>query len=333
MLSQELFGALSQRLPLDSKEKLSEALKEALKVASQRFALWLEALSVGSQGTYGGNTSCILLKSEGATVILDAGTGIRLAGQELLQGVFGEGRGEALLLLSHTHIDHIVGWPFFTPAYVRGNAFEIWGPPMRDAIEEKSLEEVFQSIMQWYFFPVFLEDMGASFSFKDLGRGKHYYRGLAISATPMYHPVWCLGYRIECGEKIVVYQTDSEVYPEDPALPETQDAARIYNEAAVELALGADVLVCDAQYLPEEYEPEKFGQSGRSKKGWGHSTYEQAVERAAKAQVKKLVLYHHEPEHNDAFLDLKVERARAYAKERGFSGEVVGAYEGLVIRL
>lgn len=332
-LEKEIFSKLSKALPIESEERLARVLRQALQKSLRDFPLWLEELPIGEKGTYGGNTSCVEVRAGDAVIIMDAGTGLRNLGLQLVEEAFGQGEGEALLLVSHTHIDHIIGWPFFLPAYVKGNLLHIWGPPMRDAIEEKSLREVFDSIMQWYFFPVFLNEMGARLEFRDLFRGTYRFKEVTITATPMYHPVWTLGYRLEWQGKSLVYETDSEAYSSDESDPHTIKAAEIYNEAAVDLAENADLFICDAQYTPEEYEPEKFGRQGVGKKGWGHLTYEHSVERAKAANAKLLVLFHHEPQHSDRFLDQKTERAKAFAEKIGYRGKILSAYEGLTLHL
>ena len=228
---------------------------------------------------FGGNTSCILITfSTGRIAILDAGTGIRKLGNDLLNNSH-EKHFNIHILLSHTHWDHIQGFPFFELAYDprRNLNISICGKERL----AKDLKSIFTEQMQNEFFPVPLDKMGASLTFwqPDITTYTHY-SGIKIEASKHNHPGGAYGYRIIEGEKTLVYCTDVEHGDElDPNV--------------VRLSRNADLLIHDAQYTPDEL---------KVKKGWGHSSWEQAVEVAEQAGVKKLALFHHDPEHNDTFL-------------------------------
>jgi len=234
---------------------------------------------------FGGNTSCIQITfSTGRIAILDAGTGIRNLGNDLIRNSH-EQYDNIGIILSHTHWDHIQGFPYFEPAYDprRNFTISICGKERMG----KDLESLFATQMQNDFFPVPLEKMGANFTF--LQPDIITYEspgGIKLAATKYSHRGDAYGYRIEEGGKTLVYCTDVE----------HKNGIDPY---VVELSKNADLLIHDAQYTPEEL---------KTKKGWGHSSWEQAIEVAKLAGVKKLALFHHDPEHNDTFLS-NMERA------------------------
>lgn len=233
---------------------------------------------------FGGNTSCILLTFDsGRIAILDAGTGIRKLGDDLM-APSSEQYNNIFIGLSHTHWDHIQGFPFFEPAYdpKRSITIAICGKD-RGA---KDLESIFSTQMQLDFFPVPLDKMGATIKFWQPDIDNYTTSdGVKIIASRHNHPGYAYGYRIEDGGKILVYCTDVE--HNDGIDPNV-----------VALSRNADLLIHDAHYTPEEL---------KARKGWGHSSWEQAIEVAERAKVKKLALFHHAPEHTDDFL-LQMER-------------------------
>ena len=233
---------------------------------------------------FGGNTPCVLITFEsGRIAILDAGTGIRKLGKELAEGRH-EQYENIVIALSHTHWDHIQGFPFFKPAYDPKRHFTI--AICGTGSHAENLENLFGMQMQREFFPTSLEKMGATMTFwaPDLTRYATP-AGLTVVASKQAHPGDSYGYRFEDAGKTLVYCTDVEhVSGIDPRV--------------VDLSRDADLLIHDAQYTPEEL---------KEKKGWGHSSWEQAVEVAESAGVKRLALFHHDPEHADSFL-LKLEK-------------------------
>ena len=234
---------------------------------------------------FGGNTSCVLITfSTGRVAILDAGTGIRKLGNDLLSNSH-EQYGNISIILSHTHWDHIQGFPYFDLAYDPQRSFtiSICGKKRMG----KDLESLFATQMQDDFFPVPLEKMGANFTFlqPEINTYEHP-SGIKLTASKHSHRGDAYGYRIEEGGKTLIYCTDVE--HKDGIDPNV-----------VALSKNADLLIHDAQYTPDEL---------KAKKGWGHSSWEQAIEVAEQAGVKKLSLFHHDPEHNDTFLsNLEIE--------------------------
>jgi phosphoribosyl 1,2-cyclic phosphodiesterase len=255
----------------------------------------------------GGNTSCVEVRCGKTLVILDGGTGIRLLGQSLL----GEMPLVAHVFFSHVHWDHIQGFPFFTPAFVRGNVFHLYGG--NDVT--RTLEETLAGQMDYPSFPVHLSEMGAKMTFHDLDEGQVVQVGegedVRVCNARGNHPNGVYAYRIDWGGKALAYCTDTEHYS-------------VVDSKLRKLAAGADVLVYDAMYLPEEY---AGTQSGMPRTGWGHSTFEHGVELARAAGVRRLVLFHHDPGQNDAAVADKERRARLAFPE------TVAAREGLVIEL
>lgn len=229
---------------------------------------------------YGGNTTCLCITRETANriAIIDAGTGIRNLGKELVA----RGYKQEIINISftHFHMDHIQGFPFFAPAYNPEQKIGIH--VMGKERQVKNLKEIFSTQMQAEYFPVQLEAMGAHFDFLSLADEETFY-GARVSATPQFHkfPGGSYGLRIEDVSGSLVICTDVE-------------HLNGIDEGIVKLAENADMLIHDGQYTEEEY---------FTHKGWGHSTWKQAVEVAIRAKVKKLVITHHDPDHDDDFLD------------------------------
>jgi phosphoribosyl 1,2-cyclic phosphodiesterase len=239
---------------------------------------------------FGGNTSCILVTfSTGRVAILDAGTGIRKLGNDLLAASH-EQYSEMIIGFSHTHWDHIQGFPFFKLANDprRNITLAISGKGRNS----KDLKSVFDTQMQFDFFPVPLDKVGAKLTFwqPEVTEFVHP-MGIAIRASRHNHPGGAYGYRITEGDKTLVYCTDVEHGDE-------------IDKNVVALSRNADLLIHDAQYTPDEL---------KERKGWGHSSWEQAAEVAERAAVKKLALFHHDPEHSDAFLaEVEVEVQKTF---------------------
>lgn len=250
---------------------------------------------------FGGNTSCVEVKLGGRTLILDAGTGIRNLGHWLLK----RGETSAELLLSHTHWDHINGFPFFSPAFRRGCRFVIRAGHVADS---GGIERVFSSQMAEPFFPVPLNKMGADFVFEDFRAGDRFSLGdgIYVRTAPLNHPDGATGYRIEYGGKSMCYITDTEHVPGKP------------DENILRLIEGADLVIYDSTYTDREYE---------SHVGWGHSTWQEGVRLSLAANVRQLAIFHHDPDHEDAFM----ERLEADARQM-WSGAMV-ARENMRVNL
>lgn len=251
---------------------------------------------------YGGNTPCIELRADGDLFILDCGTGLRLLGNSLRRE-FGRRPIRAHVFLSHYHWDHIQGIPFFTPLYDRRNSFVFYSFRSPETDVQRALEHQ----MNNPYFPVDMRAMHAKRTFREIEEQSGRFGNLLVTTRRLNHPQGCLGFRIEYDGRTIVYATDNE--PGDPRGDQNVRA----------LAEGADVLIHDSQYTPHEYR--------HGKKSWGHSTWEEGVKIAREARVKKLVLFHHDPDHDDKQIDAIVHQAR-----RRFPNSV-GAREGLALSL
>ena len=263
---------------------------------------------------YGGNTTCLQLMPDeddtfgGEVLIIDAGTGIRELGLELMK------LPKPLkihLLVTHTHMDHINGFPFFVPSFIPGTQIDIYGP----LHYEKRLEEIFAGQMDYSYFPISTNQLAAELNYHELNEGSFEIGPLKIQTHYMNHPVLTLGYRVTDGSSSILFTGDHEPYFDimgDEASEDDEDDVKAIvdqqNKRLVEFFREADVLVCDAAYTPEEYE---------SHRGWGHSSTDNAVDWAIEAGVKQLILFHHEPLHDDAKLDEVQAYARTRAQEKG----------------
>jgi len=285
---------------------------------------------------YGGNTSCVEITTNSKdNYVLDAGTGIRLLGVEMMERK-DVGAQKAKILLSHVHWDHIQGFPFFSPAFIKGNEFKLYGEKKNtkfkteegDTIDyKKSLEDTLRGQQQYPNFPVTLEQMASKMDFYDLEEGKTIENGVIISYIRLNHPNGVFSYKLEEGGKKLIYATDTEHDPETNANQEIG----IESKKVVDWAKDANILIYDGQYTPEEYNPQEFGKKGMPKIKWGHSTYTKGIDIALKANVKQLVLFHHDPLHDDKKLDEINEKAQEYLRKRDNKSElkVMLAYEGL----
>lgn len=254
---------------------------------------------------YGGNTACVEVRdASGALLILDAGTGLRELGLHLAQN--GKSHLEIDLFISHLHWDHIQGIPFFRPAYDPKNHLRIYAP-----VHPQPLKELLGMGMDDPFFPVDLDAVPAKIDMEEIPSGGRKTVGhFKVTAMKVHHPAPALAYRVEADGAAVVYATD------------TEDPFSGKDNPVVELAADADVLVHDAQYVDDDY-----------KKGFGHSTVATAVDVAVRARVKRLVLYHHDPDRTDDMLDKIGADAQRLARERGSSAEVLVAYEGMELSI
>jgi phosphoribosyl 1,2-cyclic phosphodiesterase len=260
---------------------------------------------------YGGNTSCVSVRLAGGhLVILDCGTGARNLGLQLLGGPFGQGKGRATFLLSHAHWDHIQGFPFFGPFYVAGNSFTIHGGDRGNV----PLEQILEGQMAAQYFPVqTTKNMGARIDMRAMAENEPLaLEGATVRAHANLHgTVPALAFRIEDGGRVLTYASDAGYGPTGPT-PE-----------AVAICAGADLLVHDSTYTPED---RALGVSR------GLSSLGDAVDCAVKAGVKKLALFHYDQDYSDHEVDGLVARGRRMLDERGATAiEIVGAAEGLTL--
>ena len=266
---------------------------------------------------YGGNTSCVELRSSGGTlIIVDCGTGANGLGQSLLAANPKGVRGH--ILISHTHWDHIQGLPFFAPLFIPGNEWDVYGPVGLD----ESMREALSGQMQYTYFPVTMEQFGATVRYHDLVEGNFRIDDVRITTRYLNHPALTLGYRFEVDGVIVVYCCDHEPYSR--ALAGGVGPITGHDERHAEFLRGADLVIHDAQYTAQEY-PAKIG--------WGHSPVEYVVAIARHAGVPKLALTHHDPARDDNSLDQVVENLRAMLRTSGSTLDVFAAAEGLSIEV
>lgn len=230
---------------------------------------------------YGGNTPCVEMRVGDRRLIFDGGTGLRVLGQSMLAEPM---PFEAHMFFTHSHWDHIQGFPFFVPAFIRGNRFHLYGAPSPDGA---TIKQRLNDQMLHPNFPVPLQVMGADLEFYDLQLGETVQLGdVRIDSAPLNHPGDAVGYRVSWQGHTAAYVTDTEHFADH------------LDENVLHLAHKADVLIYDATYTDEEYHSPKT-----SKVGWGHSTWQEAVKVAVAAEVDRLVIFHHDPLHTDAFLD------------------------------
>lgn len=255
-------------------------------IAQDQFTVhfWGVRGSIASPGPetvrYGGNTPCVEMRVGDHRLIFDGGTGLRVLGQHLLKHL----PVRAHMFFTHSHWDHIQGFPFFTPAFIPGNHFKIYGAIAPDG---STIEQRLNGQMLHPNFPVPLEIMGADLEFYDLEVAeKVELEDVMVENNLLNHPGEAIGYRVNWHDHAIAYITDTEHFPDR------------LDDNVVGLARNADILIYDATYTNEEYHSEKS-----SKVGWGHSTWQEAIKVAEAANVKKLVIFHHDPVHNDDFLD------------------------------
>lgn len=272
---------------------------------------------------YGGNTSCVEVRTQkGTLIVLDAGTGLRVFGDALM-AAGGAKRGH--ILIGHTHWDHIQGFPFFTPLFVPGNEWDVYAP--RGFGE--SLQETLAGQMQYTYFPVSLDALGATIRYHDLVEGSFMIDEVRVTARYMNHPALTLGYKLEADGLTVVYATDHECHSHAAALPgppQGHDQAPTHpgDQRHGAFIAGADLLIHDTQYTAEDY---------ASHAGWGHSTLEYAVDLALAGGVKQLALFHHDPRRDDAAVDALVSTSRQRVLDAGGTLDVFAAAEGASVTL
>ena len=263
---------------------------------------------------YGGNTSCVSMElANGQMLIFDAGTGIKEFSNSL--GAANKSRLEAKIFISHPHWDHINALPYFTPMFQQGSEFEILGPAHGDS----SMRQLISAQMDDVYFPITLKDFAARVYFRDLHEETISFGGFEVETMLLNHPGSCLGYSVRHGGQKICYVTDQELFLEtNPA----------YNQGYVDQLTtfvgDADILITDTTYSDQEYAP---------KAGWGHSSVGEVVKLAHRAGVKKLCLFHHDPDQDDDAIDAKLKDANALLAELGSSTTCVSPAEGSKLRV
>ena len=263
---------------------------------------------------YGGHTSCLMARfPKGGLFVLDAGTGIRSAGAALLAE--GTQRLTGTILITHPHWDHLNALPFFSPLYTPGNQFHVYGP----AQHGHTMAELVSAQMDGTFFPITPREFGAAVHFTDMAQGTHNFDGVVVEAMLLMHPGHCLGYRLRYGGRSLCYITDNELY-----LPDSDNYSREYVTRLADFVRGAEVLVTDTTYTDEEY---------KSRVGWGHSCVSQVADLAARAEVKQLCLFHHDPDQNDEAIDRKLETMQELLHSFGSKVEATAPVQGTELLL
>jgi phosphoribosyl 1,2-cyclic phosphodiesterase len=276
-------------------------------LANPNFAVrfWGVRGSIACPGTgtarYGGNTSCVEMRCGDHELVFDGGSGLRGLGEAL---VARSGATSVDLFYSHTHLDHVIGLPFFAPCYDRNSQIRIWAGHLKP---ERGIEEVLDTMMSPPLFPIPLAIFTARLSFLDFVAGESLvpHPGIEVRTGLLNHPNRATGYRVEYAGKVVAYITDTEHKPGKR------------DENVLHLVDHADLMIYDCTYTDREYPAHR---------DWGHSTWQEGVRLAEAANVGRLVIYHHDPDHDDNFMD----RIAAAAEKRR-PGTVV-AKEGLVLR-
>lgn len=241
---------------------------------------------------YGGNTPCVEMRCGETILIFDAGTGMRELGASLLHEFAGS-PNEYHILISHTHWDHIQGFPFFHMAYLPKNKVTFYGGNSVSALEHLIFGQ-----MDREYFPVTLFELASEVTFKTMHESPFFINDVKIFFTHQIHPALSLGFRVEYRDKVVVYATDSEI-SNDPEIE------RINERNIGSLIANADMLIADCQYTEDEY---------KNKIGWGHTSIDKVVEISNKYRVKNLFAFHHDPLRTDEQLDIMIDNARRFVK-------------------
>ncbi|WP_319467729.1 MBL fold metallo-hydrolase [uncultured Pseudodesulfovibrio sp.] len=283
------------------------------------------SLAAPGAGTvkYGGNTTCIEVRSDADDlIILDAGTGIRELGIELAASM----PVKCHLFVSHTHWDHIQGLPFFIPMFVPGNELIIYGPP--DPLTMTGIEAVLAKQMEYPHFPVRVAELQADISYDTLSDGQTVDLGFAtVSTLLMNHPAMDFGSKVRCDGKTLFFTGDHEPFyniyqPGEEDYDDYEKIVQERNQGIVEFLRDVDVLIADAQYSEEEYP---------MKQGWGHSTFERTLALAQEAGVGKVYLTHHETTRTDEQIDAILARLQDEWKDSGVNFDM--AREGEVVEM
>jgi phosphoribosyl 1,2-cyclic phosphodiesterase len=233
---------------------------------------------------YGGNTTCVVIHEANTTLVIDAGTGIRNFGRDLFKK--GPAGHKINLFFTHYHWDHLMGFPFFGPGFIKGNEMNIYGETKYNT----SVQDILKKQQQFINFPVELAGMPAKLNFFEVqDRDEINIGPFKITAGKINHPAGTLAYRVQDSKSVFVCATDYEHFS-------------VPDNALISLAKDANVLMYDAHFIPEEY-PKYVG--------WGHSTYEEGIKTAQLSGVKELHLCHHSPEHTDSDIDDMLRMAQA----------------------
>ncbi|MFQ5610665.1 MAG: MBL fold metallo-hydrolase [Anaerolineae bacterium] len=301
--------------PLRVRDKVSTVLREAVKhginlADQQAINRFLAALPQGIVSTVGGNTTCITAETDQGLIIFDAGSGMRELGAHLMAREFGQGKGHATIFFTHTHWDHIQGLPFFTPIYVPGNTFDVYHV-------HPYVPEVLRQQMTFRVFPALFDDLPSTLRFHRISEGEQVeVAGVKISNIELQHPGKAYAYRIESEQADIVLATDGEYKKLDAS----------HTKRYIDFYAKADVLIFDAQFSVRD---------SIIREDWGHSSALIGADIGREAQVRRLVLFHHDPTSTDEEIMAVLEATNEYlAQDSGKSPmEVIVAQEGMEIDL
>ena len=299
--------------------------------SSPRIKFWgtRGSIAVPSAETlcYGGDTTCVELRADGELLVLDAGSGIRPLGIAL-EREFQDRPLRLSLLVTHAHWDHIQGFPFFKPAYDSKNEIRIFGFDGAGA----TFREIITEPMKSPFFPITMRELSARMDINKLNEMKFSLGKLDIHAAFVNHPGVCAGYRIFTSAGSVAFVPDHEPYEffvhsargKQLSPQQVREIAAEQHAGLVQFLRGSDILILDTQYTDEEYTVHI---------GWGHGSISSAIALALEADVQRLVLFHHDPNHDDAMIDRMLKSARELAMKSGSHLEVTGAQQGTEVFL
>ncbi|HJT79959.1 MAG TPA: response regulator [Chthoniobacterales bacterium] len=323
-----LSDAVDRLLPAIPRAPTAAKLSEELGSVPPRLKVWGVRGSLPTPGPktirYGGNTSCVELRADGEIIVLDAGTGIHGLGLAL-NNEFGSETIKLTLLITHTHWDHIQGLPFFAPVYNAKNLIRILGYEGA----RSGLANILAGQMETPFFPVSLRELPSHLAIEELKEMEFQIGKVRVQAKFVNHPGICAGYRLFTSAGSVAFIPDNEPYEPLKAQVAKKDGidgeeARNFAETErakmVEFLRDCDVAILDGQYTEEEYERHV---------GWGHSSVSSAVQLALDANVKRLLIFHHDPTHDDDMIDRMIENARQLVSKSGKAMVVEGAREGV----
>lgn len=299
--------------------KASQPYHPQLETGRGCFSLWGTRGSTPTPGgrflRHGGNTSCMSVYLGEERFIFDAGSGIRELGMELMNGT----SRRVNLFVTHTHWDHIQGFPFFTPAYVPGFEIAIYG----SASFKKDLKSLFRGQLDHDYFPVEMDDMNACLDFRHLDENPVEIGGAKITWEYAQHPGPTVGYKIDIGGHKIAWVPDNEFlqgFTGDPSRLTRDHPLVIPFAKMIDFLADADVVIHEAQYTDEEY-PQKVR--------WGHSSVSNACLLMKLANVKRWIITHHDPMHDDTFLESKLALTRQILKRMGHDLELSHGYDGL----
>ncbi len=301
---------------------------ERTELGPNRLRFWGVRGSIPTPGAetvhYGGNTSCIEVRADGELIVLDAGSGLRKLGLAL-RSEFGDRPLSITMLISHTHWDHIQGFPFFGPLYSERNSVHILG--FEGA--RSRLASAFTAQMESPFFPVAMTSLPSNITIDELHELQCAIGGIEVNVCYANHPGVAVGYRLHTSGASVVYLPDNETIrpggkPHDGPPGLDQEDPADTRQRQLEFLRGADMAVLDSQYNEAEY---------AAHQGWGHGCVNDVVQLAIEAEVRRLFLFHHDPSHDDEFVTAMVERARQQASEAGSPIQIEAAREGAEIAL